>query len=508
MRRQLFKPENYKKIRNMLKLVKIGLVILLVGGFSISLLVWDDIWSSEAKIINFALNDRSAETIWTWDDWEEIIKMADEGLSKLNLKIGDQEVQLHDTSWGKSKTTDSLNMREIGLALLFFDPTIDHGRGGFRGDLKFAKINQEMEEFVSSRLVDLDSGEEKPVDIRVVPRLSGSRLNGVNNVYKSYNPSGYVILENRLPTYKKIKLRQRSGKRIVTVDQFVKTPEDDFYYSPYSPDLYKSFLVQEGRAYLTGVVDKALEDLRNLEVMSKAYPGKLLADTIKPELLIAIPHIEQSDFGEALVDPKTTFERVDVILGANKQRAYAFTRSSADAQGLNQFTRGTYQGIRKYYPGANLIKDFVKGANDHVNVTKAAASLVDYNRAEYISPLKERVEDLQVKVNNFKKDISKTKNIKSLAKLQKDFDSAKISLQRQKEAIDRIENTSFGMEQDLARYNGKPKWANQALSAYINAGFSGDWLQTSLKEETKEFLMKFRAWRNISQHWQEVYDRN
>ena len=501
MTRLLLKPKFYKKMKNVKRLIKIGLAILLIGGFSIYLI------ASEAKVISYQITEKK-EKIRTWEDWDEIIKEADIGLSKLNLKIGNQEVNLYDTSWGRNKTVPALNMREIGLALLVYDQTIDHGKGGFRGEIKFAKINQEMEDFVDSRLVDIGSFQEELVDIRVMPRLSGSRLNGFNNIYKSYKPSGYVVVENRFPTYKKVGLLQRVRGKVKPVQQIVRTPEKDLYYSPYSPDLYKSFLVQSGRSYhLNEVVNKALEDLRILGVQSKAYPGKLVADTIKPELLIAIPHIEQSDFGEVLADPKTIFERVDVILGANKQKAYSFTKSPAEAQGLNQFTGGTYKGIRSSYPIANLIKDFVAGAADHVNITKAAALLIDYNRADYIHPLKKKAEELQDKVNQLEAKLNNARNQKSLAKLQKDLASAKTKLQIQKQVIDRIENTSYGMEQDLARYNGKPKWANEALTAHISVSLTGEWAKEPLRTETQEFLVKFRSWLGLNQHWQEVYDK-
>ncbi|MBI2627209.1 MAG: hypothetical protein HYW77_03120 [Parcubacteria group bacterium] len=475
--------------------------ILLFGGFCIS-----SYTASVIEIISRSDSQKS-ERIRTWEDWDEIIKEADIGLSKLNLKIGNQEVKLHDISWARNKTVPALNMREIGLALLAYDQTIDHGRGGFLGEIQFAKINQEMEDFVNSRLIDPVSLQEELVDIRVMPRLSGSRLNGFNNIYKSYKPSGYVVVENRFPTYKKVELMQRIRGKIKRVEQIVRTPEKDLYYSPYSPDLYRDFLVQSGRSYQKNeVVSKALDDLRNLGVRSRAYPGKLVADTIKPELLIAIPHIEQSDFGEVLVDPKTIFERVDVILGANKQKAYSFTKSPAEAQGLNQFTSGTYKGIRSSYPTADLIKDFVAGAADHVNVTKATALLIDYNRAEYIPPLKKKAEELQDKMNQLEAKLNNTRNQKSLAKLKNDLASAKTKLQIQRQVIDRIENTSYGMEQDLARYNGKPKWANKALSAHINIGLVGDWAKEPLRTETQEFLVKFRNWLELNQHWQEIHD--
>ena len=63
------------------------------------------------------------------------------------------------------------------------------------------------------------------------------------------------------------------------------------------------------------------------------------------------------------------------------------------------------------------------------------------------------------------------------------------------------------MEQDLARYNGKPKWANEALTAHISVSLTGEWAKEPLRTETQEFLVKFRSWLGLNQHWQEVYDK-
>lgn len=159
----------------------------------------------------------------------------------------------------------------------------------------------------------------------------------------------------------------------------------EIIYSPYSEAIHDSGLVKIGKNYVDKETDLAFDALKNLKVMSKSMPGKLVSDVVSKEFvknIIIIEHIDPDGFAFAYDGGKLLTERVLVIIGANQERAYVYTGSNAGAIGLAQFIRPTYNNIRLKYPQAQLISDFGSGMTNHLNAIKAMVLFFDAHRKD------------------------------------------------------------------------------------------------------------------------------
>lgn len=158
---------------------------------------------------------------------------------------------------------------------------------------------------------------------------------------------------------------------------------EEAVYVPYSKEMDTQETRRLGMAYLRSVVAEARAKLKKLRVKSRAYPGKLVADTASsdvPVTIALIEHIDPDDFSACQKAKKPITPLIDkvlVTLALNKEDAYRFCDSGAGARGLFQFTRPTYNLICKKYPGASLRPGFVSGNEDHVNAAMASFLLDD-----------------------------------------------------------------------------------------------------------------------------------
>jgi hypothetical protein len=154
-------------------------------------------------------------------------------------------------------------------------------------------------------------------------------------------------------------------------------------YVPYSNEMDTAEMRRRGLAYLRSVISEARTTLKRQKVKSRAYPGKLVADTVPsdvPLTIALIEHIDPDDFNicQRAKKPITPLiDKVLVTLALNGKEAYRFCGSPAGARGLFQFTRPTYELLCRRYPGAALCPDFMTGADDHVNAAIASFLLFD-----------------------------------------------------------------------------------------------------------------------------------
>lgn len=154
----------------------------------------------------------------------------------------------------------------------------------------------------------------------------------------------------------------------------------DIVYTPYSNALHKADLVSGGKDFLNANVARAFEELEKDGIQSKAFPGKLVTETITQSFVKNIFITEQADPRGMFASEdngKKLAERVLVRLGANHERAFRYTFSKTNALGLGQIMPGTYASIVKGYPAAHLIKDIDIGRVDIVNAIKATALVFD-----------------------------------------------------------------------------------------------------------------------------------
>lgn len=208
-------------------------------------------------------------------------------------------------------------------------------------------------------------------------RANGIRWNNWATEYTVTKPEGFSVIATLYPYV------QGSGRsrKIIPV-----------FYSPYSAMLHTPGMVQGGLSYLDDLVDLAASELRGLQVFSKAFPGKLVADIpLYQEIAKRLSPNEHMDPGEFLLDPGFTADRIHIIIAANRDRTARYTCSSAKACGIAQFTEPTYRDMRRNYPAAKLLSDSLEGRRDHLNVTKAQLLLLDSDLAVFIEAFGEQI---------------------------------------------------------------------------------------------------------------------
>ncbi len=223
--------------------------------------------------------------------------------------------------------------------------------------------------------------------IDAVKRANGIRWNYYNTIYQVTEPAGWFVAANVYPIEETHPVAQtvrlKSGKlvqRTVQVKQAVPV-----FYVTFSSELDRPEFVALGKRYLLDLATRALDRLRERNVMSHAFPKTPVADTLiaRPDWLSRIAPIEHTDMGEFALDPTWAFDRAFVQIGLNRSDFATYTCSRAAACGLMQITDneakvngqvkfGTYTTLRLAYPDAGLIPDFLAGARDPVNAMMLA----------------------------------------------------------------------------------------------------------------------------------------
>ncbi len=362
--------------------------------------------------------------------WSEKLKEAEDILSKISLSVSSTE-RIYQESVFSAQSFPNRHLvtqhdrdREIALAVLEVKT----------GDIRTVIIQKKG--------ADLIAPEDFPISI--IERSNGIRWNKWNTQYQA--PEGYVVIKNSYPdltgiTERKV-LKDRRGRTYVTYVPKV----EYFIYTPYSEAIHDPELVSLGREYLQDVVRQSFVQLDTYRIPSLAFQGQTIGEAgiLKPEYFQLLPLIEQTDMTEFILDPQKTSERVLVLIGSNASHAFEKTGSPAGALGWVQYTKKTYDAIRRTYPKAGLIPDFTMGAADHKNSMLAAVLLYDYNLAHFIK--------------------------KSGNQIIQD---------------ERLE------EYLAAAYNGGPVRINQSLQASILAR-DRDWLG-GLLNETQGYIVKLRA---------------
>lgn len=175
-------------------------------------------------------------------------------------------------------------------------------------------------------------------------------------------------------------------------------------YTPYSEQIHSDELVAEGKTYLSATIQKAMEKLESKKVPSRAFPGEYVHWKFSPDFIESIiinEHMDHDEFNESIAAPaeqtvkrpgrkhplQMLVEKVFVILGANKEYAFMFSRSRNPeplrAYGMPQFIQETYRMVYKSYPDARLIKNFYEGMRDHKNAIQAMILLFDRDLSEF-----------------------------------------------------------------------------------------------------------------------------
>lgn len=157
----------------------------------------------------------------------------------------------------------------------------------------------------------------------------------------------------------------------------------DVIYTPYSGGVHTQDTVLEGSAFIDQMYDKVFERIQQSGAMSKAYPGKTLADATDLELAKLILMIEHVDNTSVKDDALRQVERFLVTMAMNKEDAYDYSRSSAGALGLVQFIPSTYASMVRLYPALKLNPDFEVAMRDPETSLTAQVVYLDYLLAQF-----------------------------------------------------------------------------------------------------------------------------
>jgi hypothetical protein len=163
-------------------------------------------------------------------------------------------------------------------------------------------------------------------------------------------------------------------------------------YLPYTQDTLDPRFVTGGKDFLLATARRAMDELRNANVPSAAFPGELLADVIPPEVITTLAVIEQTDDEDFLEKGTGAFDEVLSQYGLKREEAFRYSVSSAKALGPMQFTdrhgNGTYSLVVRRCRGAQLDSNFERGATRLPNVMKAAVCLLDLELSQMSSEIR------------------------------------------------------------------------------------------------------------------------
>lgn len=135
------------------------------------------------------------------------------------------------------------------------------------------------------------------------------------------------------------------------------------YYMSTHPGLVTPEVVNAGKLYVRNTIDIAREKLKQR--------GFLIAPKIADiaERLSIVEHVDHQRFRNEY--HPNIYNDIFTLYALNEGQTYRYSVSSAGAGGMVQMIPSTYAMIRRLYPAANLMPDFVEGMRNHVNASEA-----------------------------------------------------------------------------------------------------------------------------------------
>jgi hypothetical protein len=197
--------------------------------------------------------------------------------------------------------------------------------------------------------------------------LSMRRENGINSDIGCISPAGGKVVAVKYPI-------SNEGNRFGPGDPVIQA-----VYTPYSAEIKTEEVIKKGIDVQNGLIEKAYSRLRDRAVPSRAFDGRRVVDVIPKDILRVLllnEHIDPGEFKSAGLT-KPLAERVLTVIGTNRDKAYAYSISSAGARGLVQMIPSTYSLLLNRYPAAGLRSDFHAAMGDVVNAVMAQVLLCD-----------------------------------------------------------------------------------------------------------------------------------
>ncbi len=359
---------------------KLNFLLFLLAIFGVA--VFSQRLNAEDIIFNktIIINGLAASSIQEWKLSEKIEegKKLLENSPPLRFKEEPQKDKKGRIIKKKGQPVMELVKKEVALAVL------DTETGELfekRYWLDMAEINKANE----LRKKYLDNPEHLP---KFQPSDTGEKFVAVSNWWNSFNSDISVLNKgNTTNRYAVV-----ANKYLMSNDDLVYPEEktgakySDIVYAPHSENIHVLMMIAYGKDFINKSVQRAFDELAQAGVMSRAFSGKLVTDTVSPTFVKNILINEQADPKLTLVSidsAKYQAERVLVRYGANKEKAFRYTVSKTGASGPAQIMPLTYShpkkgtGVLQAYIGANLIKDVDIGRVDMVNAIKAQILVFD-----------------------------------------------------------------------------------------------------------------------------------
>ena len=187
----------------------------------------------------------------------------------------------------------------------------------------------------------VSSANSKSLKVKIV------RPNGVNTpvIITDYTNKVHLPLMVQYPV-------ERGGKYYETA-----------YYMSTHPGLVTPEVVNAGKLYVRNTIDIAREKLRQKGL----HTAPNIADMA--ERLSIVEHVDHFRFRNEY--HPNIYNDIFTLYALNEGQTYRYSVSSAGAGGMVQMIPSTYAMIRRLYPGAGLMPDFVEGMRNHVNASQA-----------------------------------------------------------------------------------------------------------------------------------------
>ncbi len=197
--------------------------------------------------------------------------------------------------------------------------------------------------------------------------LSMRRENGINSDIACIDPPGGKVVAVKYPV-------SNEGNRFGPGELVIEA-----IYTPYSGEIKTEEVIKRGIDVQNGFIEKAYSHLRDRGVLSRAFPGRRVVDVIPKDILRVLllnEHIDPGEFKSAGVT-KPLVDRVLIVIGTNRDQAYAYSTSPAGARGLVQMIPSTYSLLLGRYTSAGLKSNFAAAVADPINAVMAQVLLCD-----------------------------------------------------------------------------------------------------------------------------------
>ena len=149
-------------------------------------------------------------------------------------------------------------------------------------------------------------------------------------------------------------------------------------YTAYAPELDTAKMRAHGMAYLRLQERRSYNYLQSHDVRSRVAPEDTVAETIPRSMVLRLMITEHIDPNRMkYVGIEQCIHEVLITVAANREKAYAYARSSAGALGIVQFIEPSYEMVRKNYPAAPLEPHFDTAMRDLRNAAMATVLHLD-----------------------------------------------------------------------------------------------------------------------------------